>query len=199
MRESQQRNTFSFTEDGIQEEFGVNHVGHFLFTKLLLPNIKASQPSRIVNLSSIGHTIAQGGIEFEKLNDPNAQDSMQRYVQTKLANILFTNELNKRYLEGERVYANSLHPGLVDTNMLRRNDISLPENYVSSAISPEDGAITTLYCATSPEIEEKNYRGRYFDPYGIEGEKSSYAKDDDLAKRLWEFTENLISEKLLQK
>ncbi|CAG8791349.1 23919_t:CDS:2, partial [Dentiscutata erythropus] len=157
----------SLKSDEIQEEFGVNHTGHFLLTKLLLPKIKASQPARIVNVSSRGHRRA-AGIEFEKLNDPNALDSMQRYVQSKLANILFTNELNKRYLEGEQVYVNSLHPGLVDTNMLRMNDVSLPETMLSSSISPEEGAITTLYCATSPEIEEKNYRGKYFDPFGIE-------------------------------
>ncbi|CAG8819307.1 21825_t:CDS:2, partial [Dentiscutata erythropus] len=98
----------------------------------------------------------------------------------------------------EQVYANSLHPGLVDTNMLRRNDLSFPETIMSSSISTEDGAITTLYCATSQEIEEKNYRGKYFDSFGVEGEKSSYTEDEDLAKRLWEFTENLISEKLSQ-
>ncbi|CAG8787626.1 14811_t:CDS:2, partial [Dentiscutata erythropus] len=95
----------------------------------------------------------------------------------------------------EQVYANSLHP---DINMSRRNDCSVPETFMSSLISPEDGAITTLYCATSPEIEEKNYHGKYFDPYGIEGEKSSYTENEDLAKRLWEFTENLINEKLSQ-
>ncbi|KAF0392042.1 NADP-binding protein [Gigaspora margarita] len=190
--------TFSLTEDGIQEEFGVNHVGPFLFTKLLLPKIKASQPARIVNVSSMGHRRATG-IEFEALNDPNAHDSKQRYRQSKLANILFTDELNRRYLEGEQVYANTIHPGLVDTPMLRKNDLSFSETFLSSSISMEDGAITTLYCATSPEIEEKNYRGRYFVPFGIEGEKSSYAEDDDLAKRLWEFTENLINGKLSQK
>ncbi|RIB21627.1 hypothetical protein C2G38_1999093 [Gigaspora rosea] len=185
---------FSLTDDGIQEEFGVNHVGHFLFTKLLLPKIKASQPARIVNVSSRAHFFVEGGIEFEKLNDP---DTLERYSLSKLANVLFTNELNKRYLE-ERIYATSLHPGLVDTQMSRKNDLSASETFLSSSISTEDGAITTLYCATSPEIEEKNYRGMYFDPFGIEGEKSSYAKDDDLAKKLWEFTENLINEKLSQ-
>ncbi|CAG8655136.1 20920_t:CDS:2 [Gigaspora rosea] len=187
--------TFSLTEDGIQEEFGVNHVGHFLLTKLLLPKIKASQPARIVNVSSMGHRRATG-IEFETLNDPNAQDPKQRYRQSKLANVLFTDELNRRYLEGDQVYANTIHP---DTPMLRRNDLSFSETFLSSSISTEDGAITTLYCATSPEIEEKNYRGKYFVPFGIEGEKSSYTEDDDLAKRLWEFTENLINEKLSQK
>ncbi|CAG8463611.1 22205_t:CDS:2 [Gigaspora margarita] len=189
-------NTFSLTEDGIQEEFGVNHVGHFLLTKLLLSKIKASQPARIVNVSALGHHKVTG-IEFETLNDPNAQEPRQRHRQSKLANVLFTDELNRRYFEGEQVYANSLHP-VVDTNMLRRDDFSIAKTLLSFSISPEDGAITTLYCATSPEIEEKNYRGRYFDPFGIEGEKSSYA-NDYLAKRLWEFTENLINEKLSQK
>ncbi|KAF0549282.1 NADP-binding protein [Gigaspora margarita] len=190
--------TFSLTDDGIQEEFGVNHVGHFLFTKLLLPKIKVSQPARIVNVSSRGHFLVEGGIEFEKLSDPNAQDATQRYSLSKLANILFTNELNVRYLEREQIYANSLHPGLVDTHMSRKNDLSVSETFLSSLISTEDGAITTLYCATSPEIEEKNYRGRYFDPFGIEGETSSCAKDDDLAKKLWDFTENLINKILSQ-
>ncbi|CAG8698361.1 14826_t:CDS:2 [Dentiscutata erythropus] len=174
--------TFSLTEDGIQEEFGVNHVGHFVS--------KTKE-------HSLAHKNAESGIKFEKLNDPNAHDSKQRYRQSKLANVLFTNELNKRYLE-EQVYANSLHPGLVDTNILKRNDLSLSETLLSSSISPEDGAITTLYCATSKEIEEKNYRGKYFVPFGVVGEKSSYAEDEDLAKRLWEFTENLINEKLSQ-
>ncbi|CAG8800519.1 10787_t:CDS:2, partial [Racocetra persica] len=115
---------FSLTEDGIQEEFG-------LFTKLLLPKIKASQPARIVNLSSHAHQLVpEGGIEFEKLNDPNAFDSMP--------------------------------------HMSKRNDVSAPETFLSTTISADDGAITTLYCATSPEIEEKNYRGKYFEPFGDE-------------------------------
>ncbi|RIB26588.1 hypothetical protein C2G38_2064522 [Gigaspora rosea] len=166
--------------------------------------LRSSQPARIVNVSSRGHLLVEGGIELEKLSDPNAYDAMQRYALSKLANILFTNELNKQYLEGEQIYANSLHPGLVDTQMLRRNYLSFSETFLSSSISTEDGAITTLYCAmvvphyTSPEIEEKNYRGMYFDPFGIEGEKSSCAKDYDLAKKLWEFTENLINEILSQ-
>ncbi|RIB26574.1 hypothetical protein C2G38_2064485, partial [Gigaspora rosea] len=104
---------------------------------LLLTKIKASQPARIVNVSSRGHLLVKGGIEFEKLSDPNAHDAMQH------------------------------------------------------------GAITALYCATSPEIEEKNYRGRYFDPFGIEGEKSSCAKDDNMAKKRWEFTENLIKRNII--
>ncbi|CAG8781001.1 10844_t:CDS:2, partial [Racocetra persica] len=117
-----------------------------LFTKLLLPKIKASQPARIVNLSSLAHRLVpERGIEFEKLNDPIAFDSMPRYAQSKLANILFTDELNKRYLEGEQ-----------------------------------------------SRIEEKNYLVNYFEPFGNESERSTFAEDDDLTKRLWKFTENLI-------
>ncbi|CAG8629811.1 7063_t:CDS:2, partial [Dentiscutata heterogama] len=159
-----------------------------------------SQPARIVNVSSTAAYmfVPEGGIEFEKLNDPNSHNPRQRYSQSKFANILFTNELNKRLPEEIQVFANSLHPGIVDTPLLRRDDLSFPGNISTSSISSEDGAITILYCATSPEIEKKNYRGKYFEPFGIVVEKkSSYGDDNNLAKRLWEFTENLISEKLL--
>ncbi|CAG8813389.1 4849_t:CDS:2, partial [Racocetra persica] len=189
---------FSLTEEGIQEEFGVNHVGHFLFTKLLLEKIKVSQPARIVNLSSHAYLYAEGENFFEKLND-TAQDTVSRYQQSKLANVLFTNELNKRYFKEVKVYANSVHPGVVSTDMLNRGRSSLPENFFTYAISPDDGAITTLYCATSPEIEQKNYRAKYFEPFGNEREQSAVAQDEDLAKRLWEYTENLINEKLPNK
>ncbi|CAG8521331.1 14865_t:CDS:2 [Racocetra persica] len=152
---------FSLTEEGIQEEFGVNYVGHFL----LLEKIKASQPARIVNLSSHGHKFVKGENFFEKLNDP-AQHSMSR---------------------------------MVNSGTLKRNDFSVPDTFFIHSISTEDGAITTLYCATSPEIEENNYRAKYFEPFGNESEPSKCAQDEDLAKRLWEYTENLIDEKFPQK
>ncbi|KAF0508125.1 NADP-binding protein [Gigaspora margarita] len=141
MQESQQSKTFSLTDDGIQAEFGVNHVGHFFFTKLLLPKIKASQLARIVNVNSRNHFFVENGSKFEKLSDPDALDATQRYSLLKLANILFTNELNKRYLE-ERIYATSLHPELVDTQMSRKNNLSASETFLSSSISTENGAIT---------------------------------------------------------
>ncbi|CAG8742173.1 37642_t:CDS:2, partial [Gigaspora margarita] len=194
---------FEKTSDGIQDQFGVNHIGHFLFTLLLLPTIKASAPSRIVNVSSNGHRRAPPtGIEFEKLNDPNAHTSLQRYGQSKLANILFTIELNKRLL-GTNVYCNSLHPGVIKTEITRgvvanwgtwlNPIISIMSLFF---LSPDDGALTQLYCATSPEIEEKNLRGKYFIPFGEVGEPSAQSKDEELAKKLWDFSENFIKEKL---
>ncbi|CAG8569159.1 10890_t:CDS:2, partial [Scutellospora calospora] len=182
---------FELTQDGIQDQFGVNHIGHFLFTILLLPTIKASAPSRIINVSSIAHRVTPpAGIEFDKLNDPNAHTTFQRYGQAKLANILFTIELNKR-LSG------------TDTELYRNissNWGSWIKPFVSIGtffmLSPEDGALTQLYCATSPEIEEKNYRGKYFIPFAKLSETTVQGKDEELAKKLWDFSENLVKEKL---
>ncbi|CAG8720960.1 7894_t:CDS:2 [Cetraspora pellucida] len=119
--------------------------------------LQSFTPARIVNVSSHVHRrfAPESGLDFGKLNDPNALGSMQCYGQSKLANILFTNELDKRYHEGKQIYANSLRPGVVDTKLIKERYISLPEEFVSSSITPDDGAITTLYCSTSPEIEEK--------------------------------------------
>ncbi|CAG8767510.1 27756_t:CDS:2, partial [Dentiscutata erythropus] len=177
---------------GIQDQFGTNHIGHFVFTLLLLPTIKASAPSRIVNVSSAGHRFAPSpaGIEFEKLNDPEAHTPFQRYGQSKLANILFTLELNKR-LSGTNVYCNCLHPG---TELMRGMEADWgfwikPITYLLSLfmLSPDDGALTQLYCATSPEIEEE---------ISVNEPLTAQAKDEELAKKLWDFSENFGKEKL---
>ncbi|CAG8598528.1 31791_t:CDS:2 [Racocetra persica] len=191
------------TQDGIQDVFGVNHVGHFLFTLLLLPTIKASSPSRIVNVSSIVHRYPpSGGIEFDKLNDPNVQTAIQGYFQAKLANVLFTIELSKRLLDAN-VYCNCLHPGVINTELSRGHFATwsfwmkpLARIISIFLLTLDDGALTQLYCATSPEIEEKNYRGKYFVPFGVLGKTSNYGKDEELAKKLWDFSENFVKEKL---
>nr|CAG8594058.1 14040_t:CDS:2 [Entrophospora candida]CAG8601672.1 3215_t:CDS:2 [Entrophospora candida] len=183
---------FSLTVDGIQDQFGTNHVGHFYLTKLLLPTIEASAPSRIVN----------NGIEFDKINDPNAHSPIERYGVSKLSNILFTVELNKR-LEGKQVYANSLHPGSIHTELFRgiidnwgRWVVPFLSLVNYALLTPDDGALTTLYCATSPEIEEKNFHGKYFIPFGVESLPGDNGKDEELAKKLWQFTDDLVNEKL---
>ncbi|CAI2186507.1 3796_t:CDS:2 [Funneliformis geosporum] len=110
-------NSWSLTEDGIQNEFGVNHVGHFLFTMTLLAKIEASAPSRIVIVSSTAHGYTEG-IEFDKINQEATQSTWQRYCISKLSNVLFTKSLSKR-VEGKEVYVNSVHPGFVDTSIAR--------------------------------------------------------------------------------
>nr|CAG8516214.1 10061_t:CDS:2 [Entrophospora candida] len=162
---------FPLTVDGIQDQFGTNHVGHFYLTKLLLPTLEASAPSRIVNVSSQAYKLASDGIKFDKINDPTLS-SMKRYGTSKLANILFTVELNKQ-LEGKKIYVNSLHPGNVNTELIGKitNKWTAPLWGLAKCIfliTPDDGALTTLYCATSPEIENKNLRGKYFIPFGVE-------------------------------
>nr|CAG8639582.1 365_t:CDS:2 [Entrophospora candida] len=185
---------FSLTVDGIQDQFGTNHIGHFLLTKLLLPTIESSAPSRIVIVSSIGHEYtAKNGIEFDKLNDPNAHTTVVRYGQSKLANILFAVELNKR-LEGKKVYVNCLHPGIIDN--WGKWVVPFVKLVSLALLTPDEGALTTLYCATSPEIEEKNLRAQYFIPFGEVSTPSKFARDEELAKKCWEFSENLVNEKL---
>ncbi|CAG8740447.1 34104_t:CDS:2, partial [Racocetra persica] len=186
---------FETTEDGIQDQFGVNHIGHFLFTILLLPTIKASAPSRIVNVSSLVHDRAKG-IDFDKLNDPNAYTPFERYYQSKLANVLFTTELDKK-LAGTNVYCvikTDLYGSFVSSlGSWTKPLVSIGRHFM---LTPDDGALTQLYCATSPEIEEKNYRGKYFVPFGELGKPSAPAKDEELAKKLWDFSERFIKEKL---
>ncbi|CAG8555147.1 6151_t:CDS:2 [Funneliformis caledonium] len=195
---------WSLTEDGISDQFGVNHVGHFLFTMTLLAKIEASAPSRIVNVSSKAHEMAPAtGIEFEKINQEGAHSTWKRYGTSKLANILFTKSLSKR-LEGKEVYVNSIHPGVVDTE-LSRGPIS-SYGFIAKvlgavfstffSLSPDDGALTQLYAATSPEIVEKNYRDQYFEPFGNIGKKSAAAQDEEQAEKLWKYTEELIDVKL---
>ncbi|CAG8737224.1 18521_t:CDS:2, partial [Acaulospora morrowiae] len=195
---------FSLTVEGIMDQFGINHIGHFYFTKLLLPTIESSAPSRIVNVSSKAHLRTPDcGIDFENLNNPEAHGPVSRYAQSKLANILFSLELNKR-LAGKEVYVNSVHPGSINTELYRSVDkvwgvwtkpiVGLAKLLLF--ISPEDGALTQLYCATSPEIVEKNLRAKYFVPYAQLEEPSAQAKDEELARKLWEFSENFINERL---
>jgi len=192
---------FRLTVDNIEEQFGVNHVGHFLFTKILLPKIEASAPSRILNVTSMAHQSA-GTINFEHINEENAAYNFGRYAQSKLANILFTNALNKR-LEGKQVYVNSVHPGFVNTELSRGaidswgvwgKVIFKVANVFAK--NPDNGALTQLYVATSPEIEQENYRARYFVPYAKLSTSSKVSTDEELAEKLWKFTDDLVVEKV---
>ncbi|OAJ36614.1 hypothetical protein BDEG_20772 [Batrachochytrium dendrobatidis JEL423] len=201
---------FKLSMDGIEEQFATNHVGHFLLTTALLPVLLRSHDDkdmpRIVNVSSNYHNKAPlpQGIRFDKINDPGDQDIWQRYGQSKLSNILFSNALNKRY--GDRIYINSVHPGFVKTELTRGPTASYgawftPLMWVAKAIgaiSSQQGALTPLYAATSPDIVKNNAKNRYFVPIAIDSPEglTDLAKSDDLAEQLWEFTDKLVKQKL---
>jgi len=199
---------YRLSDDGIELQFATNHLGHFLLTTRLLDIVEASAPSRIVNVSSLAHTMSYNeGVRFDKINDEKSYSIVSAYGQSKLCNVLFSNELNKR-LEGKLVFVNSLHPGYVDTELTR----NVKDSYgsfvdflsgISAAIvakTPQDGALTSLYVATSPEIEgtdgQPPLRGQYFVPTAKLSTASKKGRDEQLAKKLWEFSEALIKEKL---
>ncbi|KAJ3034222.1 hypothetical protein HDV00_005269 [Rhizophlyctis rosea] len=189
------------SKDGIELQFASNHMGHFLITRELLPNLEKNQPSRVVNLSSMGHNYTyKDGIAFDHINDPNYYFSWQAYGQSKLANILFTREL-QRYVEERghtRLYVNAVHPGVVTTNLFAGSHY-VP-GFVNSLLSsistpPEKGALTQLYAATSEDIETNSYKGQYFVPVAQLSKPSTFGLDDALAKKLWEYSEKVLGEK----
>jgi len=191
---------YTETEDGIEYQFGVNQVGHFVLTTELLDILVASAPSRVVIVSSHGHTMATNGLELEKLGSNESYDPLINYAKSKLANILFNGELARR-MEGKGVFVNAVHPGFVQTNLTRHvNDVygQITDYFVKLilplvALNSEEGAITQLYVATSPEIEEKKINGKYFVPMARMRDVSSYGSNTTAQKELWDYTEQLLA------
>ncbi len=169
------------TADVFELTFGVNHLGHFLLTQLLLDKLKDSAPARIVNVSSRSHYSAKG-IDFGALRKPQSQVvGLGAYEVSKLANVLFTVELARR-LEGSGVTTYALHPGVVASDVWRR----IPWPFRSLAklfmISNEQGAQTSLYCATSPEAGQET--GLFYDKSRTKT-PSPVSQDVPLAAELW--------------
>ncbi|XP_054258076.1 retinol dehydrogenase 13-like isoform X2 [Macrosteles quadrilineatus] len=183
---------FSRTVEGIEMQLGVNHMGHFLLTNLLLDRLKESVPSRIINVSSTAHK--RGKIKKDDLNSEKNYDAGEAYNQSKLANILFTKELAMR-LQGTGVTVNAVHPGIVDTEITRH--MSIFNSYIAAIFvkpfmwlftrTPQQGAQTLLYAALLPELEKVS--GKYFSNCE-EAEVSQQAEEDKTALWLW-----LVSEK----
>jgi NAD(P)-dependent dehydrogenase (short-subunit alcohol dehydrogenase family) len=167
----------------------VNHLGPFLLTNLLLPLLEASAPSRIVTVASHAHR--WGRIRFDDLEATGGYGFMafRHYGDTKLENILFTQVLARR-LAGTGVTANSVHPGGVHTNL------GAPPKAISAVMkvilkTPEQGARTSLYVATSPEVE--GISGAYFSSSKrADGKLSRRAKDEAVAERLWDVSADLV-------
>jgi retinol dehydrogenase-14 len=181
------------TADGLEMTFAVNHLAYFLLTKLLLDVLEASAPSRIVNVSSGEQR--NGTIDFDDLQGEKGYEGPKAYSQSKLADVLFTYELARR-LEGTGVTANCLHPGgriPVRTNF--GSGVSGVFGFTVRAlrplmISPEKGAETSIYLASSQEVE--GLSGRYF-VKKAESRSSDVSYDERIAKRLWEVSADLTN------
>jgi len=176
--------------DGLEMTFAVNHLAYFLLTDLLLPVLKASAPSRIVNVASDAHRGLS--LDFADLQTEKRYFSFAAYGRSKLANILFTYELARR-LEGTGVTANALHPGVIASGF-GKNDkgwFALGAKLMAPfLITPEKGARTSVYLASSPEVEGVN--GQYFKrSKPIKSSRQSY--DEAAQKKLWEVTERIIA------
>jgi len=178
----------SVTEDGHETQFQVNHLGHFLLTALLRPRIDAAPAGRVIHVSSMGHNYARSGLDFDDLDfERRKYRGFLVYCHTKLANVLFTRELAKR-LDGTPVTANAVHPGWVASNFGREGDMGplLGAAFVLQkpfAISSEAGARTSVYLASSPDVE--GVTGQYFYKCRVR-KPSSAALDDAAAARLWD-------------
>jgi dehydrogenase/reductase SDR family protein 13 len=169
------------TESGFELAFGTNYVGPFLLTGLLLDRVRESAPARIVNVASIGHYRAPG-IDFEAVRQRTKnRTGFPEYCVSKLGNVLHAQELARR-LDGDGVTTYSLHPGAVKTNVWRRVPWPVRPLMTRNMISPEEGAKTTLYCATSPEVASDS--GNYYDE--CRRTEPSEVATPQLAAELWE-------------
>ncbi|MEX2208855.1 MAG: SDR family oxidoreductase [Myxococcota bacterium] len=174
------------TEDGFETQIGVNHLGHFLLTNLLVEKLVASAPARVITVSSMMH--AGGKLDFASFRKPAKYNAMAAYRQSKLANVVFANELGRR-LAKRGVASNSLHPGGVATEIARDSALWLRAVFRVVGASPEKGARTSVYLASSPEVE--GMTGEYF--VSCKPAKTDpLAQDEALARALWDESANLV-------
>ena len=184
------------TAEGFETMFGVNHVGHFLLTDLLLDRLKASKPARVVVVSSFVHRVALGGLDRADLDAVGSFSGFNRYAQSKLANAQFALELARR-LDGTGVTVNCLHPGSINSHFGGDGDTGLMGGLIKVfgrvfLRSPKGGAKTSILLAssTAPRIAETT--GGYFS-HGRRWPPSRQARSVEAARWLWEETERRIA------
>jgi len=177
------------TQDGFEMTFGINHLGHFLLTQLLLDKLQTSGPSRVVTVSSRAHK-RTAGIDWNALRQPtHSWTGINEYAVSKLANLLFSAELAKR-VQGTSVSTYSLHPGVVDTEIWRAlPDWARPLLRLRGFLTPEQGALTTLHCALhAPQQESGLY---YADSQPKQ--PAALGQNSELAKELWKRSEAWVN------
>jgi len=187
---------YALTKENYEIQFGTNHMGHALLTKLLMPTLlkTAEQPGsdvRVINLSSEGHLMPpKGGISYDQAA-LEKEYTMARYGNSKLANILHARELSRLY---PSITATALHPGVIVTDLYQNNVAakvlgvlgSIPTNLGLLYDVPR-GTKNQLWAATAPKEEVRS--SHYWKPVGIKSAGSGYAQNGELARRLWEWTE----------
>ncbi len=192
---------FEHTAEGFEMQFGTNHVGHFLLTCLLVPQLLADPPSRVINLSSGGHRgsdIVWDDVNFERRD----YDKFAAYGQSKTANILFSVELDRR-LASRGVHAYAVHPGMIATELGRhmsRDDFAQMAERAKAAPSGglpprktvEQGAATSVWAATAPELDGQG--GTYLADAEVTDEYAPWARDPESAKRLWALSEEMVGQ-----
>ncbi|PIN11207.1 NADP-retinol dehydrogenase [Handroanthus impetiginosus] len=191
---------YQLSEDGIEMQFATNHLGHFYLTNLLLEKMKDTAKStgiegRIVNLSSVAHLHTyEEGIIFDQINEKSSYDDKKAYGQSKLANILHANELSQHLqAEGVNITANSVHPGLIMTNLFKYSGFLMKIVKLVTCMlwkNIPQGAATTCYAALHPSL--KGVSGKYFVDCN-EFEPSRFARNKILAKELWDFSYKLVN------
>jgi NAD(P)-dependent dehydrogenase (short-subunit alcohol dehydrogenase family) len=192
---------FEHTAEGFEMQFGTNHLGHFLLTNLLVPQLLADPPSRVVNLSSGGHMgsdIVWDDVNFERRD----YDKFSAYGQSKTANILFSVELDRR-LADRGVHAYAVHPGMIATELGRhmtKDDfqalIDRAKSAPSGGLPPyktvEQGAATSVWAATAPELDTQG--GTYLADAEVTDQHAPWARDPESARRLWALSEEMVGQ-----
>jgi len=182
------------TAQDIELTLGVNHLGPFYLTNLLLDRLKASAPSRIINLASVGHHMAWRGMRFDDLQSVKRYAAMEAYSRSKLANVLFSRELARK-LSGTGVTVNAVHPGPVRSGFGMDGDLKGLIGLGNKVIRPFEissaaGAKTSIHLAASPDVEGQT--GQYW-VRSKPGHMSAQARNDEQATRLWDESEKLLA------
>ncbi|XP_053289991.1 retinol dehydrogenase 12 isoform X2 [Pleuronectes platessa] len=180
---------YTKTVDGFEMHIGVNHLGHFLLTSLLIGLLKRSAPARIVVVSSLAHNF--GWVRFHDLHSQGSYNSGLAYCQSKLANVMFTRELARR-LKDTNVTVNSVHPGTVNSDLIRYSTLmTIFMTFFSTFVkTPREGAQTSIYCAVAEELHSVS--GKHFSdcaPAFV----APQGRSEETARRLWDVSCDLLA------
>lgn len=188
----------SYTEDGFEIQFGTNHLGHFALTGLLLEHLEKSESPRVVTVSSIAHNF--GNLYFDNLNAQSGYSRWLFYGQSKLANLIFARELHRRLrTTGSKIRSFAAHPGYSDTNLQSTSGTDIFNRFFAQP--QQMGCYPSVFAATSEQVES----GEYYGPNGC-FEAAGYpaparvrkrAKDQQLAERLWDVSEEMTGVRFL--